>query len=308
MPTRLLVVLAGSLAVAGCTHDRAHPDSLRAWLESPPAHGPSQNAAPADRVRFLPCAAYDHRRDHAVFAPIVAELQAGDVVTYSMGIWETRWRLLTGHIEDITFRLFTYGHVAVVVEDPPGHRYLFTSETTTGAAREDLDDLAASDWEAWRLDQAERLDVPRLAEFARICQTHDHGWTGYDYAGLIGCGDRGLQPTTPAEIAHHYLCSTVVVAAYRYAGIALDAVREEGFGHICPPAVVVLSAGAVVGVPPAPAIAPVTPPVNHPGNVPVGAVAASNPPAASPVNTSQVPVAVMAVSVPPAVATPVHAP
>jgi hypothetical protein len=278
-PRRLLVlaVAAAVAGLSGCAHDRSRPDSLRAWLETPPAHGPSQRADPADRVRFLPCVSFDHRRDRAVAAPMLAELQAGDVVAYRMDRWSARWRLLTGHLQDVTFDLFTYGHIAVVVEDPPGRRYLLTSETATGSVREELSELSTYDWDAFRLDQDGRLDRARLAEFARVCQQRGHGWLGYDYAGLLGFGDRNLQPACADEIGRRYLCSTVVVAAYRYAGIALDAGRAQGPGHVCPPAVVVASAGAVVAVPPAMLAHAEAPAPAEPGAVSALAVAPAAP-------------------------------
>lgn len=75
----------------------------------------------------------------------------------------------------------------------------------------------------YRLRNPERLNQERLCEFA------DHGCEAcrkYSFKSWIALNDN-LKPNQRGEISHRYTCSTMVAAAYHYAGVTLDVAGEQ---------------------------------------------------------------------------------
>ena len=83
------------------------------------------------------------------------QLQVGDVLAYRMEKWSARKEIfLRGDLAVVGYRLFKYGHLAIVVADPvdPDKKVLFTSQSFKGVnVDEDLDTLRTHNWDGYRL-------------------------------------------------------------------------------------------------------------------------------------------------------------
>ena len=74
----------------------------------------------------------------------------------------------------------------------------------------------------YRLREPHRLHLGRLNEFAAYaCE----GTTKYSFSSWVGRNDN-LRPARPQDISPKYTCSTMVTAAYHYAGLTLDLVEN----------------------------------------------------------------------------------
>ncbi len=245
-------LVVGCALICGCAHGRPEGAWALRWIEHPAADGPSTRAAPEDVTSFAQVATYDHTTDAARAPEITGGLAEGDVIAYWMSTTEARFKVLTGRLNAIGYRLFVYGHLAIVVADPDhaGQLRLFSSESFRGPnCDEGLATLAGHSFDVYRLDRWDRVDRGRLHDFVRLVRAKANHWYGYDFSGMFGLWNSALSPGRPRDIGHDYICSTVVVAALHYAGIALDAVRHDGFGDICTPKQVVSSRGCIVPPP-----------------------------------------------------------
>ncbi|MBA3686377.1 MAG: hypothetical protein H0W72_14220 [Planctomycetes bacterium] len=250
--TTALFLMVAALFLAGCGEGRPRGVWALRWMERPSSDGPSTRAAPEDVTSFAQVATYDHRRDRERSAALVNDLVEGDVIAYWMSTREARRKLLTGRFSALGYRLLVYGHLAMVVADPErgGTLRLFSSESFTGPnSDEDLASLASHSYDVFRLDRWDRVDTRRLHEFVVLARAKANRWYGYDFSGMFGLWNSPLRPTRPRDIGHDYICSTVVVAALHYAGVALDAVRHGGFADVCTPKQVVTSKGCIVPPP-----------------------------------------------------------
>ena len=99
-------------------------------------------------------------------------LEVGDVIAYRKEKWNARRQLFAeGKLSVIGYRLFKYGHLAIVVEDPdkPGAQVLFTSAGGKGVnLDEGIDSLRTYNWDAYRLDKWDRIDPERIREGIRV--------------------------------------------------------------------------------------------------------------------------------------------
>ena len=139
-----------------------------------------------------------------------------------------------------------------MVKDPKkrGKLRLFSSHSFKGPnIKEDIDTLADHSWDAYRLDKWNRVDKGRFYEFIDLCIDKAGNWAGYDFTGMFGLWNAGIEPHHPDEIGNDYICSTVVVAALHYAGLKLDAVNRDGLLDLISPAQVVKSQGRFVPIP-----------------------------------------------------------
>jgi len=240
------------LALCGCSEPRRDGTWLLRWMEKPATQAVTQAARPEDRVQFVQVATFDRQRDADEFAPISDALHEGDVIAYWMGPWEARGRFSIGQFNVAGYRLFKYGHLALVVRDPADvtRLRLFSSEGFKGAnTQERLNDLASHNWDVYRLDQEQRIDRARLHECVTLCCKKAGAWYGYDFAGMFGLWNSNVKPANGAQIGHDYICSTVVLAALHYSGVALDAMGRDGWLDLCTPNQVVSSRGAIVPLP-----------------------------------------------------------
>lgn len=115
------------------------------------------------------------------------------------------------------FALLPYGH-SMVVLDPSDPNGLFESRFS-GARRIAFDDLKTYSYNViYRLRDPSRLNLDRLREFAdEACRRSK----SYSFKSWVAINDN-MRPNAPGEISRSYTCSTMVVAAYHYAGVTLD--------------------------------------------------------------------------------------
>ena len=240
-------------AVIGLLWFSALPAQARAewsflrWMERPASSVPSSPDEPA-RVEFRQLLSFDKERLADGGWPEVKQaLKEGDVIAYWKDPWEARVGILFKlQLNSVAYKVFKYGHIAIVVSDPQNENglRLFTSYPLTGpTTREDLDTLKYESWHAYRLTRWDRVDKKRFYEFIRIARKKTDKWYGYDLFGLVGMWNPNLQPHEPHEIAHRYICSTLIAAGLYYAGVRLEVSPRHGVADIVTPLQLVSSKG-----------------------------------------------------------------
>ena len=119
------------------------------------------------------------------------------------------------------FAILPHGH-AIIVLDPHDPQGLFECRFH-GARRVGVEELALYSYNTvYRLREPHRLHLGRLNEFAAYaCE----GTTKYSFSSWMGRNDN-LRPARPQDISPKYTCSTMVTAAYHYAGLTLDLVED----------------------------------------------------------------------------------
>jgi len=221
------------------------------WMEKPSATGVSFKAAPEDITQFVPLTNFDKSKPQT-FHSKASKLQEGDLVAYWMKKNEARRAIAKGELSKVGYRLLTYGHLAIVIRDPnnPDQLRLFSSQSFKGPnVDENIDTLQDHSWDAFRLDQWDRIDTDRLREFAALAESRAGNWAGYDFSGMFGLWNSELEPDHPNHIGHDYICSTIVVAALHYSGLKLDAVQRKGLLDLVSPKQVVSSKGSIIPPP-----------------------------------------------------------
>ena len=222
------------------------------WMEKPGANGPSKRAKPEDVTQFIQVHAFEREANDATFEKTLEQLREGDVLAYRMGKWEARKKIFTGKLNNVAYRLYKYGHLAIVVRDPEDMSRLriFSSESFKGPnMREGLDTLRTHSFDVYRLDKWSRVDRTRLNEFVQIAMKKAGKWYGYDFSGMFGLWNSNLKPTKPEDIGHDYICSTIVLTALQYSGVELDAYKRGGLLDLVTPAQVVASKGRIITPP-----------------------------------------------------------
>ena len=169
---------------------------------------------------------------------VVSELQVGDVIAYRKEKWSARRELFTeGKFTVIGYRLFKYGHLAIVVEDPdaPGRKVLFTSQSVKGVNMdEDVDSLQTHNWDAYRLDKWDRIDLGRIREGILRCKEKSGNFFGYDYTGMFALWNEDLKPEHAQDFGTEYICSTSVVTLLYFGGFESDATPRRELDLITP--------------------------------------------------------------------------
>ena len=222
------------------------------WMEKPSDNGPSKKAAPEDLAQFKQVHAFDHDKDDAAFKRTLEQLREGDVLAYRLGKWEARKEIFTGKLNKLAYRLYKYGHLAIVVRDPEDMSKLriFSSESFKGPnMREGLETLRTHSFDVYRLNKWERVDQARLNEFVQVAMKKAGRWYGYDFSGMFGLWNSNLKPAKPEEVGHDYICSTIVLTALHYSGVELDAPKRAGLFDLVTPAQVVNSKGRYIAPP-----------------------------------------------------------
>lgn len=249
----LISMLSSSVLAADAT-DEAPSNGwfILRWMESPSKNGPSKFADPKDVAKFKKIASFEHKQNDAAFKTTLAQLQEGDVLAYRLGKWEARKEIFTGKLNKVAYRLYQYGHLAIVVRDPEDMSKLriFSSESFKGPnMREGLETLRTHTFDIYRLNQPERIDKTRMNEFVQLAMKKAGHWYGYDFSGMFGLWNSNLKPNKPEEIGHDYICSTIVLTALHYSGVQLDANENGGVLDIVTPGQVVKSKGRYVAPP-----------------------------------------------------------
>lgn len=245
--TQAMMVAMTAVLLTGCATGNRHSGwfALR-WMEKPGAHGPSTQAAPQDQTQFKMVASFDAQQGEAAFHTVQNQIREGDVIAYRMSAIDAYRDMLMLKLNKVAYGVFRYGHLAIVVDKPGGAsgQRLFSSQSFKGPnVAEDLDTLRSHDFDVYRLDKWDRVNRDRLHEFVHASIQKAGKWYGYDFSGMFGLINSNLRPTSPKEIGHDYICSTVVVGAFYYAGLELDAIKRDGVLDIVTPAQVIASRG-----------------------------------------------------------------
>ncbi|MAN37222.1 MAG: hypothetical protein CMI21_06320 [Opitutae bacterium] len=165
-------------------------------------------------------------------------LEVGDVIAYRKEKWNARRQLFAeGKLSVIGYRLFKYGHLAIVVEDPdkPGRKVLFTSAGGKGVnLDEGIDSLRTYNWDAYRLDKWDRIDPERIREGIRLCREKSGHFFGYDFTGMLALWNEDLKPEEGSEFGSEYICSTAVVTLLYYGGFESDAAPRRELDLVTP--------------------------------------------------------------------------
>jgi len=181
------------------------------------------------------------------------QLEVGDVIAYRKEKWRGRREILSeGKLTVVGYRLFKYGHLAIVAEDPenPEHKVLFTSQSKIGVnIDEDVDTLRIHNWDAYRLDKLDRVNKERFREYVNHCRAAAGHFFGYDFTGMFALWNENLRPTEKSNIGSEYICSTSVLTILFYAGFESDAIRRDGWFDLVTPYQVVKAAGRFIPLP-----------------------------------------------------------
>lgn len=176
--------------------------------------------------------------DTEAWNDLASRLQVGDVIAYRKEKWSARRELFTkGKLTVIGYRLFKYGHLAIVVEDPdaPGRKVLFTSQSVKGVnVDEDADSLQTHNWDAYRLDKWDRIDLGRIREGILRCKEKSGNFFGYDYTGMFALWNEDLKPEHTKDFGTEYICSTSVVTLLYFGGFESDATPRQELDLITP--------------------------------------------------------------------------
>ena len=186
---------------------------------------------------------------------LLSQVKVGDVIAYRKEKWSARRELFAeGKLTVIGYRLFRYGHLAIVVEDPDnaGKKVLFTSQSRKGVnADEDLNTLRSHNWDAYRLDKPHRLDLKRLRAGVRRCMNRAGHFFGYDFTGMFALWNEDLKPESLRDFGAEYICSTSVVTLLYFAGFESDSTPRQGMDLVTPYQVV-RAKGRFIKPPPLP--------------------------------------------------------
>ncbi len=186
---------------------------------------------------------------------LTSQLKVGDVIAYRKEKWSARRELFTeGKLTVIGYRLFRYGHLAIVVEDPnnAGRKVLFTSQSRKGVnVDEDLNALRSHNWDAYRLDKPHRLDYSRLRAGVRCCMDRAGHFFGYDFTGMFALWNEDLKPESLDDFGAEYICSTCVVTLLYFSGFESDSTPRQGMDLVTPYQVV-RAKGRFIEPPPLP--------------------------------------------------------
>lgn len=191
------------------------------WMESPPAAA-SKNKA------FTQIAS--HLAGQANSETIIHQVRPGDLIAFHMSHAEAIAWLKKRTIRKIPYELFRYGHLALVTPDSSQGTWklLQIALGQTANANDGQEYLRDKSWILFR-PQAGEVDLKRLEEFTRtVTGKTTRPPAKYDFYAVLGLCNRGLKPTQPAEIANAFSCTTLVIAAYHYAGYPLHAVHRKG--------------------------------------------------------------------------------
>ena len=169
------------------------------------------------------------------------KIQVGDIVAFQMPKKEAMARVKKGEIQKLPYGIFTYGHLALVVEKDGELRLLQLAMKQAANIDSGLDYLAGKKWKLFR--PTAPVDPARLAEFVETALTNaSNPKKAYDYSGVIGLHNRSTTPDSPDEIACEYTCVTLVQAALHYAGHPTRSIHRHGILDIVTPAQLINSA------------------------------------------------------------------
>ncbi len=223
------------------------------WVEKPAHNDSPMFAKGEDKTEFLKVYSFDKKQNNESWRAVRQNIREGDLIAYRMGKWEARKNIfLKARINQIGYRLFKYGHLAIAIRESQDENtlLLLSSQAFKGPnIREDIDTLRNYSWDVYRLNQWDRVNRKRFYEFVDLVRQKAEKWYGYDFLGIFGLWNSNLRPNEPQDVSRTYSCSTVILAALHYAGVELDAFHRHGIADIVTPLQVVTSKGRIVHSP-----------------------------------------------------------
>jgi len=223
------------------------------WVEEPAKNRSLMLAEREDRTAFLKVFSFEKNQNNESWTSIRQNIQEGDLIAYRKDKWEARKNIfLKAQINQIGYRLFKYGHLAIAIResDDENTLRLLSSQALKGPnIREDIATLKNYSWDVYRLNRWDRVDKMRFYEFVNLVRQKAERWYGYDFPGVFGLWNSNLRPIKPQDIGRTYSCSTVILAALYYAGLELDAFHRSGIADIITPLQIVRSKGRIVPLP-----------------------------------------------------------
>jgi len=223
------------------------------WVEEPAHNDSPVFAKGEDKTEFLKVYSFDKKQNNKSWRAVRQNIQEGDLIAYRMGKWEARKNIfLKARINQIGYRLFKYGHLAIAIRESQDENtlLLLSSQAFKGPnIREDIDTLRNYSWDVYRLNQWDRVNRKRFYEFVDLVRQKAGNWNGYDFRGIFGLWNSNLRPNGPQDVSRTYSCSTVILAALHYAGVKLDAFHRHGIADIITPLQIVRSKGRIVPLP-----------------------------------------------------------
>lgn len=172
---------------------------------------------------------FDHRYQPTVFEPVgvvdfrydsvedyAQIVQPGDLIINYMRLGRAAKK------REWLFALLPHGH-SMIVLDPHAPEGLLECRFH-GVRRVGPEELKLYSYNlVFRLRDRSILDLARLHEYADLACAGD---SRYDFTTWLG-RNRFVRPDSPTDVGNRYSCSTMVAAAYHYAGVRLSAADTE---------------------------------------------------------------------------------
>jgi hypothetical protein len=144
-------------------------------------------------------------------------LQPGDLIVNYMRLGRAAKK------REWLFAVLPHGH-SMIVLDPADSETGILECRFHGARRVGVDELKLYSYNTvYRLRDPHRLNLDRLREFAA---TGCAECRKYSFKSWLAFNDN-LRPAHRDEISRSYTCSTMVAAAYHYAGVTLEVAHED---------------------------------------------------------------------------------
>lgn len=141
-------------------------------------------------------------------------------------------------------------HLGIIIPDKKtGNKLVFTTEPKVGIALKPLNNYQDSWIRLYRIKTSKELDIRNLLYFVSATQEFMKKWEPSGFSGIIGLTEVGLFPKNKSQVSNDYICSTLVVAAYQYAGIKLHISKRKSLFDYITPRSVIHSSGQIIDKP-----------------------------------------------------------
>lgn len=214
-------------------------------MEKAPSKHHALKRSSADSVEKLTIVLRYTSQQQESFPVICEQLQAGDIIAFSMSHSQAREHLKNRNIQKVPYELFRFGHLAILTyptsNDSKNLHLLQVAMKQQVNADSDLSCLKDQSWIAYRAPIG-TISSKKLTEFTTaVCST---GTTKYDYTATFGISNGNIHPSSISEIKKKYTCATLAVAALHHAGFHLHTPLRKGYFDVITPRQVVDSWGS----------------------------------------------------------------
>ncbi|MGC6425806.1 MAG: DCC1-like thiol-disulfide oxidoreductase family protein [Akkermansiaceae bacterium] len=191
--------------------------------------------APGGNHLHQPGAAFVEISPYQPGETLPTDIRTGDVIAFHISHREAWSHLIKGKIQKIPYELFSYGHLALVVEKDREKRLLQLAMKQAANIDDDLTYLDDKNWILYR--PTREIDETRLDEFVSlVLKKASSPKKAYDYTGALGLWNRPTNPESVSEIAPEYTCVTLIQSAFHYTGHPMKVSTRKGYLDIITPA------------------------------------------------------------------------